>query len=136
MSKRWGSPEVWRERPLAWSVSRPSASAWPGHSGRWSVSLERNAERGDLLVVDDNRVNRLLVTRTLEQFGHRVAFAENGRLGLEMLRNRPAELVLLDIEMPEMNGYQMLQALRADSKLRDIPVVMMSSVDEVDSVAR
>ncbi|MGH7388735.1 MAG: adenylate/guanylate cyclase domain-containing protein [Candidatus Rokuibacteriota bacterium] len=100
------------------------------------MSAGRNTERGDLLVVDDNRVNRLLVARTLEQFGHRVAFAENGRLALEMLRSRSADLVLLDLEMPEMNGYQTLEALRADPKLRDIPVVMMSSVDEVDSVAR
>jgi adenylate cyclase len=100
------------------------------------VSPERNGERGDILVVDDNRVNRLLVARTLEQLGHRVAFAENGRLGLEALRSRPADLVLLDIEMPELNGYQTLEALRADPKLRDIPVVMMSSVEEVDSVAR
>jgi len=100
------------------------------------VSPDRNAERGDLLVVDDNRVNRLLVGRTLEQFGHRVAFAENGRLALEMLRTRPADLVLLDIEMPEMDGYQMLEALQADPKLRDIPIVMMSSLDEVDGVAR
>jgi adenylate cyclase len=100
------------------------------------VSPDRNVEKGDLLVVDDNRVNRLLVGRTLEQFGHHVAFAENGRLALEMLRSRPAELVLLDIEMPEMNGYQTLEALRADPKLRDIPVVIMSSIEEVDSVAR
>jgi class 3 adenylate cyclase len=100
------------------------------------VSDGRNAEKGDLLVVDDNRVNRLLLGRTLEQFGHRVVFAENGRQALEVLRERPPDLVLLDIEMPEMNGYQTLEALRADPKLRDIPVVMMSSVDEVDSVAR
>ena len=100
------------------------------------MSPERNGEKGDLLVVDDNRVNRLLVARLLEQLGHRVAFAENGRQALETLRSHPADLVLLDIEMPEMNGYQTLEALRADPKLRDIPVVMMSSVDEVDSVAR
>jgi adenylate cyclase len=100
------------------------------------VSPDRNAEKGDLLVVDDNRVNRLLVGRTLEQFGHRVAFAENGRQALEALRSRPADLVLLDIEMPEMDGYQTLDALQADPKLRDIPVVMMSSLDEIDSVAR
>ena len=100
------------------------------------MSADRNAEKGDLLVVDDNRVNRLLVARTLEQLGHRVAFAENGRQALESLRNRPVDLVLLDIEMPEMNGYQTLEALRAEPKLRDIPIVMMSSVDEVDSVAR
>jgi class 3 adenylate cyclase len=100
------------------------------------VSRERNGEKGELLVVDDNRVNRLLVARTLEQFGHRVAFAENGRQALEMLRSHPTDLVLLDIEMPEMNGYQTLEALRGDPKLRDVPVVMMSSVDEIDSVAR
>jgi len=100
------------------------------------VSPDHNGGKGDLLVVDDNRVNRLLVARTLEQLGHRVTFAENGRQALAALRGRPADLVLLDIEMPEMNGYQTLEALRADPKLRDIPVVMMSSVDEVDSVAR
>jgi adenylate cyclase len=100
------------------------------------VSPDRHGEKGDLLVVDDNRVNRLLVARTLEQLGHRVAFAENGRLALEMLRNRAVDLVLLDIEMPEMNGYETLEALQADPKLRDIPIVMMSSVEEVDSVAR
>ncbi len=100
------------------------------------MNHDRNGEKGDLLVVDDNRVNRLLVARTLEQFGHRIAFAENGRQALEVLRNRLADLVLLDIEMPGMNGYQTLEALRADPKLRDIPVVMMSSVDNIDSVAR
>jgi len=100
------------------------------------VSRDRNGEKGDLLVVDDNRVNRLLVARTLEQLGHRVAFAENGRQALEMLRSHPADLVLLDIEMPEMNGYETLEALAADAKLRDIPIVMMSSVEEIDSVAR
>ena len=100
------------------------------------MSPDRNVEKGDLLVVDDNRVNRLLVARTLEQFGHRVAFAENGRQALEALRSRPADLVLLDIEMPEMDGYQTLDALQADPKLRDIPVVMMSSLDEIDGVAR
>ena len=100
------------------------------------MSLDRSAETGELLVVDDNRVNRLLVARTLEQLGHRVVFAENGRQAVEALRHHPVDLVLLDIEMPEMNGYETLEALRADPKLRDIPVVMMSSVEEVDSVAR
>ena len=100
------------------------------------MSPERNGEKGDVLVVDDNRVNRLLIGRSLEQLGHRVAFAENGRQALETLRTRPVDLVLLDIEMPEMDGYQTLEALQADPKLRDVPVVMMSSVDEVDSVAR
>jgi class 3 adenylate cyclase len=100
------------------------------------VTSPRNAQAGDLLVVDDNRVNRLLLGRALEQLGHTVTFAENGREALEALRRRRVDLVLLDIEMPEMNGYQVLEALAADPHLRELPVVMMSSVEEVDSVAR
>jgi class 3 adenylate cyclase len=100
------------------------------------VTSAGSAQTGTLLVVDDNRVNRLLLGRALEQLGHTVTFAENGREALEALRRRPVDLVLLDIEMPEMDGYQVLAALAADPHLRDIPVVMMSSVEEVDSVAR
>jgi len=95
-----------------------------------------NGPTGTLLVVDDNRVNRLLLGRALEQLGHTVTFAENGRQAVDALRQRPVDLVLLDIEMPEMDGYQVLDTLRSDAHLRDIPVVMMSSVEEVDSVAR
>jgi adenylate cyclase len=100
------------------------------------VGSPSNAQAGSLLVVDDNRVNRLLLGRALEQLGHTVTFAENGREALEALRQRSADLILLDIEMPEMDGYQALAALAADPRLRDIPVVMMSSVEDVDSVAR
>jgi class 3 adenylate cyclase len=100
------------------------------------VASPHNAQAGSLLVVDDNRVNRLLLGRALEQFGHTVTFAENGREALDTLRQRRVDLVLLDIEMPEMDGYQVLEALGADAGLRDIPVVMMSSLEEVDGVAR
>ena len=100
------------------------------------MTSPRNGPPGDLLVVDDNRVNRLLLGRALEQLGHTVTFAENGREALATLAKRPVDLVLLDIEMPEMDGYQVLAALAADPRLRDLPVVMMSSVEEVDSVAR
>jgi len=100
------------------------------------VASPRDPQVGRLLVVDDNRVNRLLLGRALEQLGHHVVFAENGREGLQTLRQRPIDLVLLDIEMPEMDGYQLLEALASDPRLRDVPVVMMSSVEEVESVAR
>ena len=100
------------------------------------MSTPTSTAAGSLLVVDDNRVNRLLLGRALEQLGHTVAFAENGRQALEALGQRRADLILLDIEMPEMDGYQTLAALAADPRLRDVPVVMMSSVEEVDSVAR
>ncbi len=64
------------------------------------------ADRGArMLVVDDNKVNRLLLARSLELQGHRVALAENGRIALDMLRRESFDLLLLDIEMPEMNGF-------------------------------
>ncbi|MDP1762079.1 MAG: response regulator, partial [Deltaproteobacteria bacterium] len=55
---------------------------------------------GSILVVDDNRMNRLMLARGLEQQGHQVSFAENGRQALEMIQNQALDLVLLDIEMP------------------------------------
>jgi class 3 adenylate cyclase len=89
-----------------------------------------------LLVVDDNKVNRLLLTRSLEQQGHKVASAENGRVALEMLRRENFDLLLLDIEMPEMDGFQVLEQLVADLKLRDIPVIVTSSLEGVENVVR
>ena len=74
------------------------------------MALPADAQSGRLLVVDDNRVNRLLLGRALEQLGHTVTFAENGREAIEGLRKTPVDLVLLDIEMPEMDGYQVLAA--------------------------
>lgn len=91
---------------------------------------------GHLLVVDDNRVNRLLLTRGLEQQGHEVASAENGRQALEMLKSRSYDLLLLDIEMPELNGFQVLDALLHDPGLRNIPVIMTSASDELDRVVK
>lgn len=91
---------------------------------------------GSILVVDDNRMNRMMLARSLEQQGHRVSFAENGRQALEMLQDHPMDLVLLDIEMPEMNGYEVLAQLAADSRRRDLPVIMITAVDEIDSVVK
>ena len=89
-----------------------------------------------LLVVDDNRVNRLLLGRALELQGHRVATAENGRVALEMMRREPYDVVLLDMEMPEMDGFQVLEQMVADLQLRDIPVIVTSSLEGIDSVVR
>jgi class 3 adenylate cyclase len=89
-----------------------------------------------LLVVDDNKVNRLLLARSLDLQGHRSALAENGRVALEMLRREPFDMLLLDIEMPEMDGFQVLEQLKADRQLRDIPVIVTSSVEGVANVVR
>jgi adenylate cyclase len=94
------------------------------------------AAPGHLLVVDDNKVNRLLLGRGLEQDGHRVEFAENGLQALEKLNSGSFDLMLLDIQMPEMDGYQVLEKLTSDLRLRDIPVVITSAVEELDSVVK
>jgi class 3 adenylate cyclase len=93
-------------------------------------------EPGRLLVVDDNKVNRILLSRGLEGHGHKVETAENGKQALEKLRADPFDLVLLDIEMPEMNGYQVLETCLQDPDLRNIPIIMTSSLDEIDSVVK
>lgn len=89
-----------------------------------------------LLVADDNKVNRLLLQRSLQLQGHSVALAENGRIALEMLAREPFDLLLLDIAMPEMDGFQVLEHLRADRQLRDLPVIVTSAVEGMDSVVR
>ncbi|MEP6997656.1 MAG: adenylate/guanylate cyclase domain-containing protein, partial [Betaproteobacteria bacterium] len=89
-----------------------------------------------LLVVDDNKVNRLLLSRNLELQGHHVALAENGRVALEMLRREAFDLLLLDIEMPEMDGFQVLEQLVNDLQLRDLPVIVTSSLEGLENVVR
>jgi adenylate cyclase len=92
-----------------------------------------------ILVVDDTPFNRRLLVRLLEDIGHRADEAGDGRAALDRLRDpdaEPIDLVLLDIVMPEMDGHATLTALKADESLRDLPVIVISSVDELDSVVR
>ena len=91
---------------------------------------------GTILVVDDNLVNSLMLGRGLEQQGHTVVFAEHGRAALDLLRHRHFDLMLLDVLMPELDGYQVLAELKLDPHLREIPVIMTSSLDELDSVVK
>src|SRR5512134_1183617 len=89
-----------------------------------------------LLIVDDNKVNRLLLARSVELQGHRVALAENGRVALEKLRSEPFDLLLLDIEMPELDGFAVLEQLKTDPQLRDVPVIVTSSIEGMDNIVR
>ncbi|MDJ0518729.1 MAG: adenylate/guanylate cyclase domain-containing protein [Trichodesmium sp. MO_231.B1] len=93
-------------------------------------------DQGNVLVVDDNQVNRDLLARRVTRHGHVVSSANNGFQALEMMRSQAFDLVLLDIMMPEMNGYQVLETLKADPALRYIPVIMISAVDDIDSIVR
>lgn len=89
-----------------------------------------------ILVVDDSEANRDLVMRQLQRQGYQVITAANGRTALEQIEQTPIDLVLLDILMPEMNGYQVLMHLRQRDARRRIPVMMMSSLDEIDNVVQ
>jgi class 3 adenylate cyclase/CheY-like chemotaxis protein len=89
-----------------------------------------------ILVVDDNETNRDVLGRRLEREGYLVSSAENGRLALEMVRSTSYDLVLLDIMMPEIDGYQVLSQMKADPALCDIPVIMISALDQINSVVR
>jgi len=90
-----------------------------------------------LLVVDDNDDNRYTLTRRLAREGYRdLTTATNGREALDLLQAKPFDLVLLDIMMPDMNGYEVLERMKAGAGLRDIPVIMISALSEVESVIR
>ncbi len=94
-------------------------------------------EASTLLVVDDDEDNRYTLTSRLRRNGYTdIVTASDGRQALELLRTRPFDLVLLDLMMPGLNGYQMLEHLKADEWLRHIPVIMISAVGELDSVIR
>ncbi len=93
-------------------------------------------DRSSMLVVDDNEMNRDLLSRHLERQGYMVTVAENGRQALKIMKTHTFDLILLDIIMPEMNGYQVLQQLKSQDTWRDIPVIMISALDEMDSVIR
>ena len=89
---------------------------------------------GHILAVDDNRMNRLKLVRMLEKEGYDVSQAEGGRKALIMLRSNVFDLVLLDILMPDVDGFQVLREMKQDAVLREIPVIVVTAVEEMNSV--
>ena len=118
------SPEPSRP-PTVGSVRAPSGGV-----------PDPGAARGSLLVVDDNEANRDMLSRRLARLGYTVALAENGRVALERIKAEPFDLVLLDIMMPELDGYGVLRQLKSDDGLRHIPVIVLSASDEQESAVR
>lgn len=91
---------------------------------------------GRILVVDDYALNRLQLKHSLEEQGHTVALAENGRQALEMLEAGDFDLLLLDILMPEIDGFEVLARLKSDPRRRELPVIVISALDEMQNVVR
>lgn len=94
------------------------------------------SQQYSFLVVDDNEMNRDLLSRRLERQGYRVTVAVDGRQALELLDREQFNLVLLDIMLPVMNGYQVLEQLKADESLSHIPLIITTALDESDGKAR
>jgi adenylate cyclase len=98
--------------------------------------MTAGAESGSILVVDDDRVNRLLLAKTLEALGHRVLTASNGREALDLLQVEEPDILLLDILMPVMDGVTVLEHVKGDTGLRDLPVIVISALEDLESVVR
>lgn len=93
-------------------------------------------EPARILIVDDNEMNRDMLARRLERDGHEVVLAENGPQALECLITHPIDLMLLDIMMPQMSGYEVLERVKENTSLPYIPVIIISAVSDLNSVVR
>jgi two-component system, sensor histidine kinase and response regulator len=117
------------------TAAAPSHGHWAGEEGP-PIPVQRTAAPGLLLVVDDDATNRDVLSRRLVRQGHEVHTASSGREALQLLGETPFEVVLLDIMMPDMDGYEVLGRIKDDRRLQHIPVIMISAIDEVQSVVR
>jgi CheY-like chemotaxis protein len=125
------------ERLVPSGMPAPAAAARADQAAPEAAALERAGEtRARILVVDDGAENREVLRRRLERSGHVVETAEHGRQALERLGARPYDLVLLDVLMPELDGFAVLEAIKGTPALRDIPVIMISALDEMPSIVR
>jgi signal transduction histidine kinase len=95
-----------------------------------------NTGKGRILVVDDEMINRVLLSTNLQESGYIVETAEDGQQALEMLRAQPFDVVLLDLIMPRVDGYQVLAQMKGDDALRRILVIVISSIDDMESIVR
>jgi len=89
-----------------------------------------------VLVVDDDELARMEISRCIEQQGHTVSLAEHGAKALDMLRSQAFDLVLLDLLMPGVDGFEVLRQMKADSTLREIPVIVITAVGDPESAAK
>ncbi len=121
---------IFLRRPSALAGNNPGGTTFPPRTPAAPVRAAA------ILVVDDNEANRALLTRRLVRNGHTVAHAEDGQRALEMLRQHPFDLVLLDVLMPHLSGHEVLAAMKGDPALRHLPVIMITGFDDLDSLVR
>jgi len=113
-----------------------AGAARPYRAARRGAAVTRGRGSASILVVDDDRLNRTLLARTLAALGHDVVMAANGREALDLMRAREPDIVLLDVVMPELDGIGVLERMKGDPALRSVPVIMVSALEDFDSVVR
>ncbi|NET32326.1 MAG: adenylate/guanylate cyclase domain-containing response regulator [Cyanothece sp. SIO1E1] len=114
-------------------MQKPIAASAPNCS--FTSPHPNHQLKGIILVVDDSETNRLFLSRRLQRQGHTIIEADSGQQALDLLKTQACDLILLDIMMPGISGYQVLEQVKTDPNLRHIPVVMVSALDDVESVA-
>jgi class 3 adenylate cyclase len=135
---RWSQLETGGSQPDLEGETVPlnSQTSLPASQDQCDGAFPGRVRRGGILVVDDNPLNRETLTRYLGRLGHSVAIAENGQQALERIEKQQFDLVLLDIIMPVMDGFQVLARLKTDTTQRDIPVIIISSLDDQDYIVK
>lgn len=114
----------------------PKAALAPLAAAHSSETQREGEDGGLLLVVDDNEENRDVLARRLQRQGHWAVTAPSGQEALDALADQPFDLVLLDIMMPDMDGYEVLLRIKANPRTQHLPVIMISALDDLDSVVR
>ena len=110
----------------------------PGLDSGSALTGESSAppEKARILVVDDSASSRLRLSKAVRNLGHHPEVAEDGAKGLERLQAGDIDLLLLDIMMPVMDGFEVLKRMKADPRLREVPTLVISGVDEIEETAR
>lgn len=93
-------------------------------------------EKIEVLIAEDSRIQAKMLSKKLETAGYTVRWAENGKLGLEMTRQQRPAIIISDIEMPEMNGYEFCEAVKSDPQLRAVPFILLSTLSEAEDIIR
>jgi len=129
---------VYRSRlQAAQDESLPACSTAPDASAGLAAILDGpGARSGLILVIDDEEINRELLMRRLTYHGHVVFTADSGEAGLALAAREPVDLILLDVLMPGLSGYEVLSRIKADTILCEIPVLMISALDQTASITR
>jgi CheY-like chemotaxis protein len=123
------------EKNKGYALGATDYMSKPIDRARLSRILEKYRADGvdrSVLVVEDDATNRALMCRMMRDVGWTVAEAENGRVGLERLAQAPPDLILLDLMMPEVDGFEFLAQMRETPANRDIPVVVVTAADLTD----